>query len=600
MEWEESPTSSSASVENKYSAHSCNILNELRKSGQLTDAVIKVESQVFPIHRAILSACSPYFRALFTNEMFATNRREVVIPGVSADVMKTIIDYSYTRQVDVTAENVELLLPAADQFHVNGIVKACCDFLASQMVAENCIGIYKFAKAYFCHNLERISFRYLMHNYCKVCTQSNEFLQLNAEELAEMLSRDELNVKNEELVFDSVLRWIDYDPERRRNCMAKLLRSIRLGLLSTQYFVEKVKPHPYVKESENCKPIIIETLKFLYDLDMDGKEEIDPVNQLARPRVPHEILFVVGGWSGGSPTNIVETYDTRADKWIICEAMDTGPRAYHGTACLGNVIYIIGGFDGMEYFNSVRCFDPVSKTWAEVAPMNAKRCYVSTATLDGLIYAMGGYDGHNRQNTAERYFPQNNQWSLIQPMTHQRSDASATSLSGRIYICGGFNGQECLLNAEAYDPNTNQWTMIAPMRNRRSGVGVIAYRDHVFALGGFNGISRMNTGEKYNPVKDSWTSLPEMYSPRSNFAVEVLDDMIFAIGGFNGMTTIFNVECYDGTTDEWYDATDMNLYRSALSACVVTGLPNVYDYLHRDRDKDVVEKKRARAQNNAE
>lgn len=53
-------------------------------------------------------------------------------------------------------------------------------------------------------------------------------------------------------------------------------------------------------------------------------DKVDLNNPIARPRVPHEILFVVGGWSGGSPTNIVETYDTRADRWIVCEAMDTG------------------------------------------------------------------------------------------------------------------------------------------------------------------------------------------------------------------------------------------------------------------------------------
>ena len=33
-------------------------------------------------------------------------------------------------------------------------------------------------------------------------------------------------------------------------------------------------------------------------------------------RVPHEILFAIGGWSGGSPTNFIETYDTRADRWV--------------------------------------------------------------------------------------------------------------------------------------------------------------------------------------------------------------------------------------------------------------------------------------------
>ena len=50
-----------------------------------------------------------------------------------------------------------------------------------------------------------------------------------------------------------------------------------------------------------------------------------------------------------------------------------GPRAYHGTATIDHMIYVVGGFDGMDYFNSVRCFDPQTKEWTEVAPMNAKR-----------------------------------------------------------------------------------------------------------------------------------------------------------------------------------------------------------------------------------
>ncbi len=34
-------------------------------------------------------------------------------------------------------------------------------------------------------------------------------------------------------------------------------------------------------------------------------------NPIARPRIPHEILFVCGGWSGGSPTAAIELYDVR-------------------------------------------------------------------------------------------------------------------------------------------------------------------------------------------------------------------------------------------------------------------------------------------------
>ncbi len=77
-----------------------------------------------------------------------------------------------------------------------------------------------------------------------------------------------------------------------------------------------------MRDSEECRPLIIETLKFLYDLDIDETKELDLSHPLARPRIPHDILFVIGGWSGGSPTNVIETYDTRADRWVLCESPD--------------------------------------------------------------------------------------------------------------------------------------------------------------------------------------------------------------------------------------------------------------------------------------
>ena len=71
--------------------------------------------------RNILAASSPYFRALFTNGMHETQERVVNIPDTKAHLLSLILDYAYTREVKITAENVEALLPAADQFNVGGI-----------------------------------------------------------------------------------------------------------------------------------------------------------------------------------------------------------------------------------------------------------------------------------------------------------------------------------------------------------------------------------------------------------------------------------------------------------------------------------------------
>lgn len=101
----------------------------------------------------------------------------------------------------------------------------------------------------------------------------------------------------------------------------------------------------------------------------------------------------------------------------------------------------------------------------------------------------------------------------------------------------------------------------------------------------------MNTGEKYNPKERSWTNIKAMSSQRSNFGLEIIDDMIFAVGGFNGVQTISQCECYVPEADEWLEATDMGIIRSALTANVIHGLPNIRDYIHKERDKLVEERR---------
>ncbi|KAK5609307.1 hypothetical protein CRENBAI_012379 [Crenichthys baileyi] len=121
--------------------------------------------------------------------------------------------------------------------------------------------------------------------------------------------------------------------------------------------------------------------------------------------------------------------------------------------------------------------------------------------------------------------------------------------------------------------------MIAPMNSQRSGIGVIVYAGHVFAVGGFDGSRRLRTAEAYNPETNVWTNVASMITTRRNFGIEVVEDRLFVTGGFNGYTTCYNVECYDATTDRWSEVCDMEIFRSALSCCVIFGLPNMADYM---------------------
>ncbi|NWS78106.1 KLH10 protein, partial [Crotophaga sulcirostris] len=565
-------------METKTSVTPFSIFNELRLEGKLCDAIIIVDGVEFNVHKTILCSCSHYFRVLFTGSWNNTKKVVYKIPGTSPEMMRFIIEYAYTRTVLVTVDNVENLLMAADQFNVMDIVQLCCEFLKSQLCLENCIGIYKLTHYYYCPNLQAAAYAFILHHFEDIFRVSTEFLELPINKLIHIIEKDELNVKEERVVFEAILKWIGHNPQERKQHITDLLGKVRLALMQMEYFISNVKTHDYVKDNKDCRELIIETQMEMYNLNMRTPFGYNFTNQLSRPRLPDAILFAVGGWSGGSPTNIVEAYDSRADTWINISCGEESPVAYHGTAYLKGFVYIIGGFDSMDYFNRVKRFDPVKKTWQQVAPMYSRRCYVSVAVLNDFVYAMGGYDGFTRLNTAERYNPEMNQWTMIASMNEQRSDSSATTLHEKVYICGGFNGEECLTTAEVYNPTTNQWTFIAPMRSRRSGVGVIAYANDIYAVGGFDGIRRLQSVEAYNPVANTWRQITAMFTPRSNFGIEVVDNFLLAIGGFNGFATTSNAEYYDEKTDDWYSIEDMSINRSALSCCVVPDLPNIRDY----------------------
>lgn len=114
-----------------------------RASQQLCDGAVRCAGdQLFPVHRVILSAASPYFKALFTNRLKREkcDTNEVYIGNVPGEIFGLILDYAYTGSCNVTADNVEQLLPLADQFEVLGVVQLCCQFLLQELRPENCLG----------------------------------------------------------------------------------------------------------------------------------------------------------------------------------------------------------------------------------------------------------------------------------------------------------------------------------------------------------------------------------------------------------------------------------------------------------------------------
>lgn len=63
----------------KHPRHILDTVNVLRKHRELCDVVLIVGAKKIFAHRVILSACSPYFHAMFTGELAESRQTEVTI-----------------------------------------------------------------------------------------------------------------------------------------------------------------------------------------------------------------------------------------------------------------------------------------------------------------------------------------------------------------------------------------------------------------------------------------------------------------------------------------------------------------------------------------
>lgn len=108
----------------------------------------------------------------------------------------------------------------------------------------------RFARQYFCKELEKRGRKFIKKNFHQILRVSKEYELLPAEDVIDILQDDELNVRNEEIVFEAVQKWVDYDHTNRDHYVLDLLKVVRIGNLSIDYSTYTILEWPPVTKSE--------------------------------------------------------------------------------------------------------------------------------------------------------------------------------------------------------------------------------------------------------------------------------------------------------------------------------------------------------------
>ncbi|XP_072896850.1 kelch-like protein 6 isoform X1 [Hemitrygon akajei] len=519
-------------------------LENLRLERSLTDVVLCVDNSEFSCHRVVLAAASSYFRAMFCNDLKEKHEEKIVIKGVDASTMETLLDYTYTSKVYITKYNVQRILEAASLFQFLRMVDACANFLSEALHPDNCVSILRLADTHSLDGLKKCVQNYIVQNFPQVLTHE-EFLELPAEILSEILGSDELCVTEEEQVFETAMRWVRYREAERQHQLSQVLRHVRLPLLDPWYFVEWVEGDELVWKNPDVFSLLQEARMY----HLSGNEIISERTKPRMQEFQSEVFMIIGGCTKDEKfvaevTCLDPLRRSRLEvaKLPITEQeMESENKKWVEFACITfrNEVYISGG---KETQHEVWKYNASLNKWIQVEYLNTGRWRHKMAVLNGKVYAVGGFDGITRLNSVEAYDPFHNCWTEGVPLLINVSSFAATTYNKKLYIIGGGpNGKLATDRTQCYDPATNTWSLKSPMPIEAKCINAVTFKDHIYVVGG-----AMKALYCYSPREDSWALVTQFGHERASCGIAACSNKLFITGGRDEKNEVIaTVLCWD-------------------------------------------------------
>jgi len=94
----------------------------LRNEKSFTDVTLACEGQTCKAHKMVLSACSPYFKALL--EENPSKHPIIILKDVPFSHLQSILEFMYAGEVNISQEQLPAFLKTADRLKVKGLAEA--------------------------------------------------------------------------------------------------------------------------------------------------------------------------------------------------------------------------------------------------------------------------------------------------------------------------------------------------------------------------------------------------------------------------------------------------------------------------------------------
>ncbi|XP_035687993.1 kelch-like protein 6 [Branchiostoma floridae] len=416
--------------------------------------------------------------------------------------------------------------------------------MAMNVEHSTCVDLYKFADVFSVDTVLRRCVEWIDINFTKFSLRE-EFCSMSVNQLTEIISHDELEVKEETTVWEAVVRWVQHSREDRLHHLPSILPHIRFNLMTSGDTAAILK-HPLVREDPGSSEVI--------------RKVVQKGNPNPKPRLwmtTEMILMYNSNW------NSKELFfmNPRKGKYISClYKSEDLPRVDSMTVTSDNNVYILQSeYRKLTLFK----YNHAENMWeqAGVSSSNGPEDQLYERNLhavDGMLYYLA-VNPEEVQPLLQmiKYNPHTNQWQDCSPL-----QLSETLYRSATVSCGSHLYFLRTEEMHCYDPSQDRWNEQTPPTTIPDVCTAVAMGTEIFCID-FDFTQTM----MYDTVSDCWQELQGWtkpgnlcmkYSPslfvmenQLHVLLEVYDTDRQSQGSSTDWTHLIYV--YDRSADAWRD-----------------------------------------------
>ena len=543
-----------SSEPSKHVKHLLERVETQRRNDQFCDVTVLVKDKYFKAHKVLLSASSPFFRKLLSSGMKESNEDviKIELDEATEDVMEDVLSYIYTGDVSITDKRAHNLIVTANYLFLPGLKTLASNFIKRNLSPENCIFNFYFAEKYDCRELKEKACEIVTSNFTEVM-ETEGFLRLQAKEVSDWISRDDIIVGAEEEVLNGVVKWVSYDKGEREAHFTELLHHICLQSIPGDFLLKEIVQEDLFSQNAEF------ALKFVLDA-MKLKEWNSTDGQLSKNyrkclETYKDGIFVCGGKKALA-------YFPTEDKW--CKLRDAAfDFQSHCLVQWKDKIHIF-----CEYSKTVgeseafrQHYQPNIDSWGSIQSDQIKSissCIIFKGDLYVLSFKM------NSEQKMYSYDAKTNCWNEVDPPSRKQSNPCVVASDQHLYIIGGLSEQGQLLSRSTrFDPTHNTWENIAKINEARQSAFGAAMNGQLYIAGGMTQFTNQvfSSCEVYSPLSNEWQLIGCLKKARYNASMVCLEGKLYVLGGrgpvensrmaFSQISRALTIEELDSESRAW-------------------------------------------------